>query len=660
MLPEVYALPCRGSSLATHASGATPISILKRHKALIASSLIAVVGLIVVSWPYAAEFLTRAPSSGVPVTPLRQQFEAHPERWLGGARDFSTFQQELLAGHVTEVGVAEMGQRGTGRLLVTNNRGERYATVLPAGSGDVQFLLIEAGKQHAFALTPVTINTGSPADRMAGATSNTFEALSKALNLALPLILLLWFARHLGQRKANLFPEKPDLCFGDVIGASEAKGALSEVVAFLRQPQKYAALGARPPRGVLLDGPPGTGKTLLARALAGECGATFISVDGAYFSSMFYEQGIKRVTGLFALARKHAPCVIFIDEIDGIGSRSSGPPGSTGQGEENRIINRLLVEMDGFKASEDVVIIAATNHRENIDPALIRPGRFDQICRVSMPNQQERCDLFTYYAARIKCEDGMDLGLLGRASAGSSPADIAMIVNRAAIQAAERGAPAVTQDDLQLALESLQLGGRISSVKSAVTEQTRARVAFHESGHALVAHVAQAGVVGRISIEPRGQALGVTFVSREDETPLYGERELNAQLAMMLAGREAELLVYETTTSGAADDLKRASQLAMRMVTELGFSREFGVLSFSGIPPEFMSPTTKERALEEARVLLTRAQQTCRAILEQHRSALDGLAGELVLNATVSSARFQSLFQASVPEGGRDVASLTR
>jgi cell division protease FtsH len=313
--------------------------------------------------------------------------------------------------------------------------------------------------------------------------------------------------------------------------------------------------------------------------------------------------------------------------------------------------------MDGFKASEDVVIIAATNHRDNIDPALVRPGRFDQICRVSMPGQQERCDLFSYYAARLKCDDSIDVAILGRASAGSSPADIAMIVNRAAIQAAERGALVVSQDDLQQSLESLQLGGRISHAKTVINEHTRQRIAVHESGHAIVAHVAEAGVVGRVSIEPRGQALGVTFISREDETPLYGERELNAQLAMMLAGREAELLVYQTTTSGAADDLKRASQLAMRMVTELGFSREFGVLSFPGIPPEFMSPATKERALDEARVLLMRAQASCREILERHRSALDGLAGELMSNATVSSARFHSLFQASGPEVAIEAAS---
>lgn len=617
---------------------------LKRHWKTAGAVVLALLGLVILLTPQITDWFIPSPTTPVAATPERRAFESQPALWLDHVRDFSAFQSDLWSGAVRAVGIGAAREGNAPLLFVTTTQGDHYSLGAPVGTSEIDSLLVAAGKEHPFALTAMTIDVSTPSQRMGASVARIADGLGRVAALALPLALLIVLARHVGGPRKNLVTEKPDTGFRDVIGAAEAKAALSEVVAFLKDPRKYEALGARPPRGVLLEGPPGTGKTLLARALAGECGANFIAIDGAYFSSMFFEQGIKRVTGLFELARASAPCVIFIDEIDGIGARTTGPSRSSGQGEENRIINKLLVEMDGFSASDDVVVVAATNHRDNIDPALLRPGRFDQVCTVAMPNVFEREELFAFYLKRIRATADIDVRALAKAAAGSSPADIALVVNRAAIMAAEKAATEVRQEDVHHALESLQLGGRLSNLKPLVSAQTRERIAVHEGGHAVVAHLAGAGTVGRISIEPRGQALGVTFVSREEETPLYGERELEGQVAMMLAGREAELLMYGSTTSGAADDLKRASQLALRMVTELGFSRQFGVLAFTGIPKDFISPATQERALEEARVLLAAAQERCRTLLQEHRSVLEQLRDDLIAHEAVSGDHFRALF----------------
>jgi cell division protease FtsH len=411
----------------------------------------------------------------------------------------------------------------------------------------------------------------------------------------------------------------------------------------MREPQKYLSLGARPPRGVLLEGPPGTGKTLLARALAGEVGAQFIAVDGSHFSSMFYGAGIAKVKELFATARKHAPCIVFIDEFDGIGKRSSGAKVAGGASEENRIINKLLVEMDGFSPSDNVVVIAATNHVGNVDEALKRPGRFDLVARVTLPTLADRAALFGRCLTRVKTDGGVDADALARASAGLSQAEITNVVNRAAVMAAEAGEELVTAERVHRALEAFQLGGEVSSLKQAFTQTHRERIAFHEGGHALVAHVLGAGRVERVSIEPRGQALGVTFVTRADEVPLYGEQELQARIGMLLAGREAELMVYGNTTSGASDDLKRASELAIEMVSAMGFSSEFGLLSLQGVPDGLIGPHIQERALGEAQQLLARAQAACREVLTRHRPVLDQLADALLDDETVGGERLRTL-----------------
>jgi cell division protease FtsH len=577
-------------------------------------------------------------------TALRTQFESDPKPWLAQAKDYSDFEAYVRANQIKEVGVAGIPNSPVPLLLVTTRKGERY-NVLPVTKSDsLETRLESASQKNGFALTRISLDTRTPREKATESALAGAGVAAKVLTMALSVFVILFMLRMMGpQRAKSKLSKKPETRFSDVIGASEAKSSMQELVAFMRSPEKYAALGARPPRGVLLEGPPGTGKTLLARALAGECGANFIAVDGSYFSSMFYEQGIKRVAGLFKTARENAPCVIFIDEFDGIGARSASVASTNGQGEENRIINKLLVEMDGFKPTDNVVVVGATNHLSNIDKALCRPGRFDSLCTMTLPNIDERAQLFSYYLAKVKAHDSIAATELAKTSAGSSPADIALIVNRAAILAAEDGAPLVTQDHLQQALESHQLGGRVSNVKSLITPEARERIAFHESGHALVGYLSGAGSIGRISIEPRGQALGATFFSRDDETPLYGEQELHARLNMLLAGREAELLVYSNTTSGAADDLKKASELAMKMVSELGFSPEFGVLSLSGVPAELVSQNTKEKALDAARRLLESAQSNCQQILARYRSVLDSLAAALLEHENVSGTLLKDL-----------------
>lgn len=588
--------------------------------------------LIVLSGFVALEYRNLLPDP-VGKTELARGFEAAPRAWLEQPRDASEFERRLARRELAAVGVDGR------RLLVTTRDGERFSTELVSEREGLLPRLEGLSREQGFALTRIEVDARGVGEKIAASAGVVFERLVTLLSLAIMVVLGIYVLRQgggLGGGKAKL-AEKPDTTFADVIGASEAKAALQQVTAFMRDPQKYLALGAKPPRGVLLEGPPGTGKTLLARALAGECKANFIAVDGSHFSSMFYGQGISKVRELFATARKHAPCIVFIDEFDGIGKRSTGAKVQGGVSEENRIINKLLVEMDGFAAMENVVVIGATNHVGNVDEALKRPGRFDLVARVGLPTVHDRRDLFKRCLAGVKAEaERVDAEALARASSGLSHADITNIVNRATVLAAEAGAESVTQAYLHRALECHQLGGEVSSMKSMITPAHRERIAIHEAGHALVAHALEAGRVERISIEPRGQALGVTFVSREDEVPLYGERELKARLAMLLAGREAELMCYGNTTSGASDDLKRASELAIEMVSAMGFSSEFGLLSLQGVPEALVGPHIQERVLGEARAMLESAQQACRATLASHRRVLDALTGLLLKEETVS------------------------
>ena len=561
-------------------------------------------------------------------------FEKEPEAWLAHPREASEFERAVAAGDVRSVGI-------NGALaLYTDKAGARYSARLvdcgPGCANDLAARLGALSLKQGFVLASIEIDPRTPSQKAMQGLDMLAKVLVSLLPVALIIALLLFQSKgSIGFGRTRL-ADKPDTDFDAVVGADEAKKALRRVAAFMKDPKQYAAVGAQAPRGVLLDGPPGTGKTLLAKALAGECGASFISVDGSYFSSMFFGAGIGKVKELFARARANAPCIVFIDEIDGIGKRSNGGEAQAGEQEQNRIINRLLVEMDGFSPLENVVIVAATNHIDNIDPAMRRPGRFDMTVRTMLPTPPEREALFKLYLGKVTAAPVIDTASIARTASGMSPADIANCVNRAAASAAEAGETVVSEERVYQALETHQLGGEVSSAKGVITPETLRRIAFHESGHALVAHVLNAGSVERVSIEPRGGALGVTYVARHNEEPLHGEAELLARLAMMLAGREAELLTFGNTSSGASDDLKRASELATSMIGNLGFGKTFGLLSMAGVPKELIGPDVQKSVLDEARTLLENAQKACRQVLEEQNDRMHALAEMLLGHETVS------------------------
>jgi len=582
------------------------------------------------------------------------QFERAPEQWLRQRRPVADFLAAADAGRLATVALVNAHP---GLVLYTLRDGARASVDVPGCSvlgcaGTALDKLAERSATQRFALIEVDVDPRSRSQRL----------LDILATLASPLLILAtlgggFFALTRMQTGmggvASRLSVRPDASFADAIGNDEAKAALNRVKAFMHDPSAYVRLGATAPRGVLLVGPPGTGKTLLAKALAGESKASFIAVDGSYFTATYYGAGVAKVKALFRLARKHAPCVLFIDEVDGIGKRSRGADNGGAESEMNRIINRVLVEMDGFEPMDNVVVVAATNHENNIDEAMRRPGRFDMLVRLARPTLPERGRLFALYLDKVRHDGSADVAALARMTPGLTPADIANIVNKAASSAAETGAEQVGAEHVLRAIETQLLGGDVSPVKALLTEGTRVRLAYHEAGHALVGHWTGAGLVERVTIEPRGQALGVTYMTRDSEDPLYRQNELVSRLAMMLGGREAELLVLDSVSSGASDDLKRASELAIEMVGSLGFSDTFGLLSVGGIPKELLGPDIQAAVLKEARLLLEQAQQTCRTVLRTQRARLEAMAEALLTREVLAGDELKALLGAAcaVPAG---------
>ena len=582
------------------------------------------------------------------------QFERAPEQWLRQRRPVADFLAAAAAGRLATVALVNAHP---GLVLYTLRDGARASVDVPGCSvlgcaGTALDKLAERSATQRFALIEVDVDPRSRSQRL----------LDILATLASPLLILAtlgggFFALTRMQTGmggvASRLSVRPDASFADAIGNDEAKAALNRVKAFMHDPSAYVRLGATAPRGVLLVGPPGTGKTLLAKALAGESKASFIAVDGSYFTATYYGAGVAKVKALFRLARKHAPCVLFIDEVDGIGKRSRGADNGGAESEMNRIINRVLVEMDGFEPMDNVVVVAATNHENNIDEAMRRPGRFDMLVRLARPTLPERGRLFALYLDKVRHDGSADVAALARMTPGLTPADIANIVNKAASSAAETGAEQVGAEHVLRAIETQLLGGDVSPVKALLTEGTRVRLAYHEAGHALVGHWTGAGLVERVTIEPRGQALGVTYMTRDSEDPLYRQNELVSRLAMMLGGREAELLVLDSVSSGASDDLKRASELAIEMVGSLGFSDTFGLLSVGGIPKELLGPDIQAAVLKEARLLLEQAQQTCRTVLRTQRARLEAMAEALLTREVLAGDELKALLGAAcaVPAG---------
>ena len=446
-------------------------------------------------------------------------------------------------------------------------------------------------------------------------------------------------------------PKENKVLFKDVAGQKESKYELQEVVDFLKNPDRYVKIGAKIPKGVLLVGPPGTGKTLLARAVAGEAGVNFFHTSGSDFVEMFVGMGAARVRDLFETGRKNAPCIIFIDEIDAVGrSRGSGLGG--GHDEREQTLNQILVEMDGFSTDPGVIVIAATNRPDVLDPALLRPGRFDRQVAVDLPDVQERLDILRIHSKKIKSDSSVDLERVARATPGSSGADLANLVNEAALYAARKGRETVSMDDFEQARDKIILG--VARESKFMTEDEKRATAYHEAGHTLLHYyLKNVDPLHKVTIIPHGQALGLTISLPEKDQYTLRESYLKDRIIICMGGYVAEDIVYGETTTGTSNDIKQATNLARRMVTEWGMSA-LGFINLSNEgEPLFLgreitqhkdySDTTARRIDEEVEKILDECLSRTRQILTQHRDQLDRLTEELVARETLDDAQIREL-----------------
>ncbi len=460
----------------------------------------------------------------------------------------------------------------------------------------------------------------------------------------------------IGKNKAVIYDatRHGKVTFDDVAGVDEAEAELVEVVDFLKNPQKYTALGARIPKGVLLVGPPGTGKTLLAKAVAGEAGVPFFSLSGSEFVEMFVGLGAARMRDLFEEARKRAPCIVFIDELDAIGKSRGGVAAMSTHDEREQTLNQLLVEMDGFEATAGVMIMAATNRPEVLDQALLRAGRFDRQVVVDRPDLRGRDEILKVHVRKVKLADDADLRVLAQRTPGMVGADLAKVVNEAALAAARRGSALVGQQDFEIAIDRIQLGlekkGRVMS------EDEKRRVAYHESGHALVAlSVDRANPVHRVTIIPRSiGALGVTLQLPTEDRYLVTKEDLLDRICVMFGGRVAEELVCGDISTGAHDDLTRATETARQMVTRLGMSEKLGAMTFGrqqsfrfvdgqGMEERNYSEETARAIDAEIRALLEGQHRRATEILTREREVLERMTRRLIEVETLDRGELEAI-----------------
>jgi cell division protease FtsH len=451
--------------------------------------------------------------------------------------------------------------------------------------------------------------------------------------------------------------EQERLSFDDVAGIDEAEQELVEIVDFLKNPQRYTKLGARIPRGVLLYGPPGTGKTLLARAVAGEAEAAFFSMSASEFVEAIVGVGASRVRDLFKQAKESAPAIVFIDELDAIGRSRAGNVGGIrgGHDEREQTLNQILTEMDGFEPGTNVIVLGATNRPEILDQALLRPGRFDRRIAVQPPDRPGRLAILKIHTRSVPLAPEVELDQIAASTPGATGADIALLVNEAALFAARRDHPAVAQRDFTDAIEKIILGAERQIV---MTDADRERTAYHESGHALVGMLTPgADPVRKVSIIPRGQALGVTLSTPETDRYSYAREELTAKIKVALGGRVAEQLVYGDVTTGAESDIQNLTKIARGMVARWGMSKEIGPMAIAegpqdgfllpGAPPA--SPATQQRVDEEARRIIDEAEDDVSSLLERERHRLDALAQALLERETLDQADAYRLAGAEAP-----------
>ena len=459
---------------------------------------------------------------------------------------------------------------------------------------------------------------------------------------------------HFGDARVQAAPQDSKVTFQDVAGEDEEKEELREIVEFLRQPDKYLALGARVPKGVLLVGPPGTGKTLLAKAVAGEAGVKFLSISGSDFVEMYVGVGASRVRDLFHQAKQNSPAIVFIDEIDAVGrQRGSGLGG--GHDEREQTLNQLLVEMDGFAANEGVVVLAATNRVDILDPALLRPGRFDRQVYVGLPDIKGRRDILAVHARNKPLAEDVDLDKLAKGTSGFTGADLENLLNEAALLAGRRDEKAITMDDLQKSVIKVIAGPEKRS--RVIPEHERRLTAYHEAGHAVVMHaLPDLDPVHQITIVPRGQAGGMTIYLPDEDRSYLSRSYLLDNIAGLLGGRAAEQLVLGDISTGASSDISRATQMARKMVGTYGMSDRMGNVAFdAGHDEVFIGksmaqtrPYSEETAAEmdqEIRRIMDEAYGRCREILERYRPQLDQVAQFLLQHETMTAQEFEDVFR---------------
>ena len=469
-------------------------------------------------------------------------------------------------------------------------------------------------------------------------------------------------AMSFGKSRARMFSgDQPKVTFADVAGVDESKEELQEVVEFLREPQKFMALGARIPKGVLLVGPPGGGKTLLAKAVSGEAGVPFFSISGSEFVEMFVGVGASRVRDLFEQAKKHSPCIIFIDEIDAVGRhRGAGLGGS--HDEREQTLNQMLVEMDGFDTDTNVIIMAATNRPDILDPALLRPGRFDRRVVLDRPDMRGREAIFKVHVKGKPLAPEVDLVVMAKSTPGFVGADIENLVNEAAILAARRNKKQIGQSEFQEAIERVIAGPERKS--RIISEDEKRIIAYHEAGHAIVlAATPEADQVQKISIISRGMAAGYTIALPDDDRTLMSKNKLTAQMIGMLGGRASEELVFNDITSGASNDIENVTKLARKMVTRLGMSTELGPLVY-GQKEELVflgreiseqrdySEAVAEIIDSEVKKLVNNAYLQAKKILTKYHSKLDAVATKLLEVETLSREEFEKIFPPPVKKNG--------
>ena len=441
--------------------------------------------------------------------------------------------------------------------------------------------------------------------------------------------------------------------FADVAGQDEAKEALTEIVDFLHNPQKYADIGASLPKGALLVGPPGTGKTLLAQAVAGEAKVPFFSISGSEFVEMFVGMGAAKVRDLFKQAQEKAPCIVFIDEIDTIGKKRDGAMGMGGNGEREQTLNQLLTEMDGFDSRKGVVILAATNRPETLDKALLRPGRFDRRIPVELPDLQGREAILKVHAAKVKTDGNIDYNAIARATSGASGAELANIVNEAALRAVKCGRKAVCQSDLEESVEVVIAGYQRKN--AVISPREKEIVSYHEIGHALVAALqTDSAPVHKITIVPRTSgALGYTMQVDDTERALLSKEEAFNKIATFTGGRAAEELIFGTFTSGASNDIEQATKLARSMVTRLGMSKKFDMMALETVDNQYLggdaslacSPETSAKIDEEVLALIKSAHEKAIGILKDNIDKLHELARYLLEKETITGEEFMAILK---------------